>query len=275
MSDTAEIVSRAKELQVTETPTSSVDRPEAAKKQPLVSMTTMATPQWTFAQMYGQKRLFKSQAVEADQTGNLWKFHHTPANIIELFELQNLKEYFGWYKATPRFTIEIQSSMQHVGLLALSYNPIEGMTDEGKIPLDSPNREFTPNPGSSYDDFIKAFYGFTPSKQFSSQRNIILKPHQLISLGHNSNTVYQMPWKCMRKALPVQIDWLLNNLSPSSNVVEQVFSSLYLYSMGSLSLDIFAPLQVAAGVNPSFTVRTYVELPDLELFAYNPLGFKL
>lgn len=276
MTDSAEIVSRAKELQISEAPTSTVDRPEdAATKQPTQSLTTIATPSWTFAQMYGQKRIFGTYNVTADQDGPIFSFHHCPAHIIRTFDLEHMRDIFNFYRATPKFTIEIQSAMQHVGALILTYNPLVCTVDTG----------FSAQLNSTWDirtdllnsDYFNQLMYNIKTDSFKSRKNKILLPHQLIPLGNNSNTVYQMPWQSTRKALPIIDDWQFDPRDFDPNVripyYQSSFSSLLFYPMGSLELSIYAPLQIATGVNPNLTVRVWVELPDLQFFGYNPDSF--
>lgn len=230
-----DLESSAKDLQVSELPQDMEFKKAIGKPEPVGDITTVQTPQWDVAKLFGTKRLIRNIEVDTSTNGTIFSFTNTPRNVFDTFRNVDISNMFSLFKYKPKFTFEIESSFQHVGLMCLVLD-LRATSEVWKI------------------------YGETGSGTDVIQ-NVHNFPHQYITMGHNGNYSIIMPWMSPYKML---------STNPTSQDDTAVYnkSIMYNYNMGTLKLNILDQLTVAVGVSPVFTVRIWMELVDLQFAGY-------
>lgn len=241
---TSEIRDNFKQLQMSEAPTSQVDRPDNKNPDPTLDTRSISVSQLTFAQMVGQKILLRTLTIDL---ANLENFEHqiflnTPNNFMKMFKsLNGISKMYRFIRYSVKFTICIESHYQQVGALMLVFFP---STRNGDV--------YRRRGLDSYDSVYR-------------RQALCFMPHQFITLGHNGNYQYTMPWLCPRPMLPTT-DW---DQCYGQTARTTTNSQLFRYDMGELMLYGFTPGRIVAGGFSSFTVRIWAEA-DVDLSAYAP-----
>lgn len=234
-----EIQSKAKEIEASEGEKPVGQRSENLLPQPILDLSQIDTGPWNFNQLYGMKRHFGTYDITPSSTGVVFSFVNTPANVLDLFGV-GIRDYFQFFRYDIVFEMELQSSFQHVGALVVN------LTNYGHIASGS-----TTTVGQvQYCTRINT--GFSLLGLAGTYTRVLL-PHSFITLGHNGNYKVVVPWLSNRKMLPTE--------SRSVGLNE--------YFMGELSVAIFSPMLVAAGVFSTTSLRVWVNLENVQYTGYN------
>lgn len=223
-------------------------RTDNMKFSPDRQMTCVNTKKWLFTDMLGVKQFWQTVDINSSiPISVVTEFLNNPDNIGQTFSggMENVYTWFAYMRYNVEFTLEVQSTFQQQGLLALRVLPYR------RIPWTNLGRFFG-LPAQSQTGTVLTDIRFTT-----------IVPHDFITLGHNGTYVLTLPWTCNRLVLPVP-----NN--SQSNAAGPLLTS---YSLNTLQLVCCVPMQIVAGGNDSATFKFWIRLTDLEFDGYRGMGY--
>lgn len=228
------IETRALTIQTAENETAKGQRSENMELTSRVETNLIATPQWTFSQLVGKKRLVTSVTLDTTAVRNdlLYTYNNSVTNFMQLFNNIPMSRYFRFVRYNLVFELEIQSHFQQQGALIVNTLPSPiGTNSYWYIGL--PNQ---PLAGGLYDK--------------------VLYPHDFISLGHSGNYKIILPWIANRSFLAFYTESGATGV-PLADMV-----------MNSLHLAVFDPLRVVASAVNSVTIRIWAHAEDVQFSGY-------
>lgn len=237
ISGTMSIETRALEIQTAEPETAKGQRSENQQLVSKVETNLIATPQWTFAQLVGKKRLISSITLDTTHTPDtlLFSYRNNHTTFLATFPNIQVIDFFRFLRYDLVFEFEIQSHFQQQGALIL--NTIPG----------------------SLDSQVYPFLGLPQQPLAGNRFEKVLYPHDFITLGHSGNYEAILPWIIPRS---------MGNLRAEAGATGG--SGLAEGIMNSIHLSVFDPLRVVASAVNVATIRVWVHAENVQFSGYHP-----
>lgn len=233
---------KAKIIDTAEPITALAQRLENLQPNPRLDSALSYSAKWPLEKFYGLKRLYKVIPITVDlEQGDTIFYQRNSPDLVQGIFPEKINRSFGLFKYTLVFDIEIQSTFQQVGVLNALFDP-RYTTGQGAV--NSATQSGTKR--------LKQGYPISLYLQ-------TLFPHSFMTLGHNGNYQFRLPWLSNRSTLPT----LSDSTKPNKEIV-----GLANYNMGQFLICIFQPMLIAEGVNPSASMRIWVSLDNVELSAF-------
>lgn len=211
-------------------------------------MTCVNTKRWLFTDMLGVKQFWQTIDITSSTPRSiLLEFQNNPTNVSRTFSggFENIYTWFAYIRYHVEFTLEVQSTFQQQGLMALRTFPYRRM------------------PFTNLARFFGLQAMTVPGTVSDELRFTTILPHDFITLGHNGTYVLTLPWTCNRLVLPVVSNEQSNAAGPI----------LTAYSLNTMQLVCCVPMQIVAGGNDSATFKFWIRLTEMELDGYRGMGY--
>lgn len=228
-----DIRTKALDIQAAEPVLPKATRSENMQINPRVDLAIALSPEWSFSQLFGKKRLLTSINITPASTGEIFNYVNTPAQFLSTFNNIDISNYFDFIRYNIHFELEIQSHFQHQG--ALIVNTIPWVYNSG----------------------VYQMLALTTTLPNSTIANRVMLPHDFITFGHNGNYNVVLPWTHNRNMLP---------LNTQSNATAS--NSLLHAKLNTLTIAIFDPLQAVASAVSTTTLRIWVHAEDVQYSGY-------
>nr|QRW42876.1 putative capsid protein [Nuksystermes virus]QRW42898.1 putative capsid protein [Nuksystermes virus] len=230
MSGTNEITTRVKDLNISEP--LQVALPQVAGDRQSSAVINQSS--WTVSEIIFQKRLYgRLDVTTADAVGKVL-FHQriSMATVDDLFGKTKMYKVFFGKRIRLRYTFEVQSPWQHVGMLVLF---------KSIMPY----------------DMTEKYTGSIPASGYLPMESVMQLPHKFIQLGHNGTYTVETDW----------ISPITHRVDASGTAFTDWASP---FDFGFITLQVAVPLRYATGVDSTFTIRVWVEGIVDAFGMYNP-----
>ncbi|UCR92512.1 MAG: hypothetical protein [Apis polycipivirus] len=226
---------------------------------------SVSAPKWSYDQLVGQKKLIFTKTIDSntDATKPFFVFRNSWRDIWKV-HFNSLNSIFMYKSWTVKFLIQVRSSFQQIGMLAVSYTNIPA--DATGYLLNSDTFTLPPYLLDVDQDELcfpntEKYYQVT---ELDSMRAIYQLPHTLIPMGEDQDVMVSLNWVSPFKT---SMDAFNPNVKFNSHDHLTTFNNNY--DMGTLRIHAPIKLKPVSGAG-SLTVRVYSWLENLEYAGWSP-----
>nr|WPV63629.1 MAG: hypothetical protein [Wufeng shrew polycipivirus 5] len=193
---------------------------------------TVAQP-WDYGELMSQRKLMATLNITPDTPTDkpLWFYTNSFQQVMST-HFRNLSDLFLVKSWTLNFLFEFRSNFQQVGLCNLVYTNLPQILQHYLLPKTS-------------------FDTFTMQTQM---------PHRLVFMGEDQEINISLKWLSPFVSAPTAKFYQIH---PTPAINDD-------YDMGTLFLTVPFPMEVAAGVDSTMTVRIWSHLSDVTYAGYSP-----
>lgn len=206
---------------------------------PIESSEQVRSAAWTVSEILSQEKLITTLDI-GDKVGEVWNFRVTPSNVLKM-HMRRFADVFRLYSWTLHFRIQFRSNFQQVGQIIVGQNNIPEQTMYFLMGgIDAPTR-------------FK-----------NSYKMLTMLPHTKVPMGEDTDVHVEFQWN-----LPVPSAYSMASYQHRFLPIESTNMKKIEWDMGEVFVTVPWKMEMAAGVNPSLSMRVWSRLSNVTMGAYD------